>query len=388
MIPIGPQISQCAGMRDDISIYVSRSDRTGLEGLLANRNTPRKVVWRAQIVLATADGLATMAITRRVGRSKKCVGRWQERYIDEGIAGLQRDKTRPARKAALSDEVKLKVVTMTVKETPANATHWSRRSMAKAAGISRSSVQRIWAAAGLKPHLVRTFKVSNDPKFEEKVTDVVGLYMNPPDKALVLCVDEKSQIQALDRTQPGLPMKKGHAATSCRRRAFGTMTHDYKRHGTTTLFAALDVKTGFVIGACKPRHRAKEFISFLRKIDRATAKHLDLHLIMDNYSTHKTAEVKAWLAKHPRFKLHFIPTSSSWLNLVERFFAEITDKRIRRGVFTSVAELEEAIYAYLMRHNAEPKPFVWTKSAATILAREARAKAKLDAVNSGDQALE
>ena len=366
-------------MRDDISIYVSRSDRIELEGLLANRNTPAKVLWRARIVLATADVLATMAITRHVGRSKKCVGRWQERYVNEGIAGLQRDKTRPARKAPLSDAVKLRVVTMTVKETPANATHWSRRSMAKAAGISRSSVQRIWAAAGLKPHLVRTFKVSNDPKFEEKVTDVVGLYMNPPDKALVLCVDEKSQIQALDRTQPGLPLKKGHAAT---------MTHDYKRHGTTTLFAALDVKTGLVIGACKPRHRAREFISFLRKIDRATAKHLDLHLIMDNYSTHKTAEVKAWLAKHPRFHCHFIPTSSSWLNLVERFFAEITDKKIRRGVFTSVAELEEAIYDYLMRHNAEPKPFVWTKSAATILAKEARAKAKLDAVKSGDQALE
>ena len=221
-------------------------------------------------------------------------------------------------------------------------------------GISPSSVGRIWAEAGLKPHLVRRFKISNDPQFEEKVTDVVGLYMNPPDRALVLCVDEKSQIQALDRTQPGLPLKKGRAAT---------MTHDYKRHGTTTLFAALDVKSGLVIGECQPRHRAKEFIRFLKRIDRCVQKHLDVHLVLDNYGTHKTPEVKAWLAKHPRFKLHFTPTSASWLNLVERFFAEITTKRIRRGTFRSVAELEEAIHDYLDRHNADPKPFVWTKTA-------------------------
>ena len=335
------------------------------------------MVWRAEIVLATADGLGTNAIMRRTGKSKPCVWRWQERYVEEGVDGLLRDKTRPSRVPPLAETVKLAVLAKTANETPPNATHWSRASMAKAIGISPSSVERIWREAGLKPHLVDTFKVSNDPQFEEKVTDVVGLYMNPPDKALVLCVDEKSQIQALDRTQPGLPLKKGRAAT---------MTHDYKRHGTTTLFAALDVKSGLVIGECQPRHRAKEFIRFLKKIDRAVQKHLDVHLDLDNYGTHKTAEVKAWLAKHPRFQLHFIPTSSSWLNLVERFFAEITSKRIRRGTFTSVAELEEAIDDYLLRHNAIAKPFVWTKTAADILAKERRALDALEAIKSGNQA--
>ena len=251
--------------------------------------------------------------------------------------------------------------------------------MAKAVGISHTSVQRIWREAGLKPHLTRSFKISNDPMFEEKVTDIVGLYMSPPDKALVLCVDEKSQIQALDRTQLGLPMKKGRAAT---------MTHDYKRHGTTTLFAALDVKSGLVIGECQPRHRAEEFLRFLRRIDRVVKKELAVHLVLDNYSTHKTAEVQSWLAKHPRFQCHFTPTSASWLNLVERFFAEITRKRIRRGVFGSVAELERAIREYLDHHNARPKPFVWTKSAEIILAKEARAKNALDAMKIGNQALE
>jgi len=251
--------------------------------------------------------------------------------------------------------------------------------MAIEMGISPSSVGRIWAEAGLKPHLVRRFKISNDPQFEEKVTDVVGLYMNPPDRALVLCVDEKSQIQALDRTQPGLPLKKGRAAT---------MTHDYKRHGTTTLFAALDVKIGLVIGECQPRHRAKEFIRFLTRIDRCVQKHLDVHLVLDNYGTHKTPEVKAWLAKHARFKLHFTPTSASWLNLVERFFAEITSKRIRRGVFRSVADLKEAIHDYLDRHNADPKPFVWTKTADAILTKERRAIDALEAVRNGYQGLD
>ena len=247
------------------------------------------MVWRAEIVLATADGHGTNAIMRRTGKSKPCVWRWQERYIEEGVDGLLRDKTRPTGKKPLSRKVKLKVLAKTANETPANATHWSRASMAAEMGISQSSVERIWAEAGLKPHLVRRFKISNDPQFEEKVTDVVGLYLNPPDRALVLCVDEKSQIQALDRTQPGLPLKKGRAAT---------MTHDYKRHGTTTLFAALDVKSGLVIGECQPRHRAKEFIRFLKRIDRCVQKHLDIHLVLDNYGTHKTPEVKAWLAKH------------------------------------------------------------------------------------------
>jgi len=366
-------------MRYNLTLELKTVDRVRLEQLIADRNTPAKVVWRADIVLATADGLGTMAIMRRTGKSKPCVWRWQERFITEGVEGLLRDKTRPPGTPPLSWEIKQRVLTKTANEVPVNATHWSVRSMAKEVGISHTSVQRIWAEAGLKPHLVRTFKVSNDPQFEEKVTDVVGLYMSPPDKALVLCVDEKSQIQALDRTQPGLPMKRGRAAT---------MTHDYKRHGTTTLFAALDVKTGLVIGECLPRHRAKEFIRFLRRIDRATDKHLDLHLIVDNYGTHKTPAVNAWLAKHPRFKLHFIPTSSSWLNLVERFFAEITGKRIRRGVFRSVAELQDAIHDYLDHHNAAPKPFVWTKTANEILDKEARALEKRRAIDTRYQPLE
>jgi transposase len=364
--------------RDDICIYVSPSARARLEGIAADRNSPSKHVWRTNIVLLTADGIGTNAIMRLTGKSKPCVWRWQERYIEAGVDGLLRDKTRPSRKKPLSPEVKLKVLTMTM-QSPPNATHWTTRSMAKAVGISHTSVQRIWQEAELKPHLVRTFKVSNDPQFAEKVTDVVGLYMNPPDKALVLCVDEKSQIQALDRTQPGLPLKKGRAAT---------MTHDYKRNGTTTLFAALNVKTGEVIGECLPRHRAKEFVKFLNKIDTAVDKLLSVHLIVDNYSTHKTKAVRNWLKRHKRFKMHFIPTSSSWLNLVERFFAEITGKRIRRGAFASVAELIAAIEAYLSAHNADPKPFIWTKTANVILEKDARARAKLQTVKTGNQPLE
>jgi transposase len=365
--------------RDDICIYVSPPNRARLEAIIADRNSKSKAVWRARIVLATADGYGTNAIMRLTGTSKPCVWRWQERYIEEGVDGLLRDKTRPPGKKPLSAAVKRKVLSKTASEMPPNATHWSVRSMARVVGISRTSVQRIWAEAGLKPHLVRRFKISNDPQFEEKVTDVVGLYMNPPDRALVLCVDEKSQIQALDRTQPGLPLKKGRAAT---------MTHDYKRNGTTTLFAALDVKSGLVIGECHPRHRAKEFIRFLKRIDRCVQRHLDVHLVLDNYSTHKTPAVKRWFAQHRRFHLHFTPTSASWLNLVERFFADITQKRIRRGAFRSVAELEDAIHDYLDRHNADPKPFVWTKTAEVILEKEWRALDKLEAIKSGNQASE
>jgi transposase len=377
MIPVSLQISQSGMMRrDDICLYVSPANRARLEAIIADRNSSSKSVWRAKIVLATGDGFGTNAIMRRTGKSKPCVWRWQERYVEEGVEGLLRDKTRPPGKMPLSAAVKRKVLAKTGSQTPPNATHWSVRSMATAAGISHTSVQRIWAEAGLKPHLVRRFKISNDPQFEEKVTDVVGLYLNPPDRALVLCVDEKSQIQALDRTQPGLPLKKGRAAT---------MTHDYKRHGTTTLFAALDVKSGLVIGECQARHRAKEFIRFLKRIDRCVEKHLDVHLVLDNYGTHKTPEVKKWLGKHRRFKLHFTPTSASWLNLVERFFAEITTKRIRRGIFRSVAELEEAIHDYLDRHNADPKPFAWAKSAEVILEKERRALDRLEAINTSYQ---
>jgi transposase len=361
-------------MRTGIDIVVTREDRKALEALIANRNTPAKVIWRGEIILATANRLGTNEIMRPSGKSKTCV--WQERFMHEGVAGLTRDKTRPPGRKPLSPEIKAKVLAKTTTEMPSNATHWSVRTMAAEMGISHTSVQRFWAVAGLKPHLVKRSKISNDPHFEEKVTDVVGLYLNPPDRALVLCVDEKSQVQALDRTQPGLPLKRGRAAT---------MTHDYKRHGATTPFAALDVASGLVIGKCQPRHRAKEFIRFLRKIDRAVKRSLDVHLVLDNYGTHKTPEVKAWLAKHPRFHCHFTPTSASWLNLVERFFAAITTKRIRRGTFTSVAELEDAIYDYLLRHNANPKPFAWTKTANAILDKERRALDLLGLIRDGHQ---
>src|SRR3982074_65506 len=380
MIPNWPQISQGSAMRrDDICMYVGSANRARLEAIIAGRNSTSKAVWRARIVLATSDVHGTNAIMRLTGKSKPCVWRWQERYIAEGVDGLLRDKTRPGGKKPLLRKVRLKVLAKTANAMPANATHWSRASMAAEIGISPSSVGRIWAEAGLKPHLVRRFKISNDPQFEEKVTDVVGLYMNPPDRALVLCVDEKSQIQALDRPQPGLTLKKGRAAT---------MTHDYKRHGTTTLFAALDVKSGLDIGECQPRHRAKEFIRFLKRIDRCVKKHLDIHLVLDNYGTHKTPEVKTWLSHPRRYQVHFTPTSASWLNLVERFFAEITTKRIRRGIFRSVADLEQAIHDYLDRHNCDPKPFVWTKSADAILTTERRAIDALEAVRNGYQGLD
>ena len=350
-------------------ISISSADRERLKGLVRNRNTPQKVVWRARIVLLASDGQAAEAIAAVVGKSLLTVRRWRRRYVAKGVDGLLKDATRPSRVKPLSPEKIKQVVHMTLHEKPPKATHWSGRSMAAAAGISYSSVQRIWRAHGLKPHLVKTFKVSRDKHFAEKVEDVVGLYLAPPDKALVLCVDEKSQIQALDRTQPGLPMKKGRA---------GTMTHDYKRNGTTTLFAALNMLDGKVIGTCMPRHRHREFLRFLKLIDQQIAEGLDLHLIVDNYATHKTPGVKRWLKAHPRFHLHFTPTSASWLNMVERFFAEITRDRIRRGAFKSVAELKAAIMQYLENHNADPKPFLWTKSASQILEKVARAKQALE----------
>jgi len=264
------------------------------------------------------------------------------------------------------------IVELTQHSKPDGQTHWSCRTMAKKVGVSPATVQRVWSARGLKPHLVHTFKLSNDPRFEEKLIDVVGLYVNPPDNAVVLCLDEKSSVQALDRTQPSLPMTKGRAAT---------MTHDYKRNGTTTLFAALDVLTGKVIGQCLPRHRHEEFLRFLRKIEREVPKGLQVHLICDNYATHKHPDVKAWLAKHPRFHLHFTPTSASWLNLVERWFRELTDKALRRGVFHSVPDLIAKIEEYLAAHNDDPKPFVWTATADDILAKVARGRVALQAVN-------
>jgi transposase len=321
--------------------------------------------------LMWAAGAGVTAIVRATGKTKKTAYRWRARYIERGVRGLERDVSRPGRKKPLSAALIERVVDMTLHERPPAATQWSARVMAKAVGLSHTSVQRIWAAHGLKPHLVKRFKLSNDKHFVDKVVDVVGLYLTPPDKAVVLSVDEKSQIQALDRTQPGLPMKKGRA---------GTMTHDYKRHGTTTLFAALDVATGQVIGQCMKRHRHQEWLRFLRTIDRNTPKALDLHLVADNYATHKHPTVKAWLAKHPRFHMHFTPTSASWLNQVERFFGLITEDRIRCGVFKSVSELETAIQDYLDHHNADPKPFVWTVAAADILQKVARGRQTLESV--------
>ena len=356
-------------MEAKFGTWLSPADRLELAGWVAGRNTPQKLVWRARIVLMWADGAGVTAIVRALGKTKKTAYRWRDRYIERGIVGLKRDASRPGRKKPLSAAVIARVVDMTLHEKRPAATHWTARTLAKAVGLSHTSVQRIWAAHGLKPHLVKTFKLSNDKQFVNKVEDVVGLYLAPPDRALVLSVDEKSQIQALDRTQPGLPIKKGRA---------GTMTHDYKRHGTTTLFAALDVATGQVIGQCMKRHRHQEWLRFLRTIDRSTPKALDLHLIADNYATHKHPTVKAWLAKHRRFHMHFTPTSSSWINQVERFFGRITTDRIRRGVFKSVAELEAAIQNYLHYHNANPKPFVWTKSATDILNRVARGRQVLE----------
>ncbi len=361
-------------MKTGICIWVSPGDRSRLERLVSDRNTPQKHVWRARIVLLSGERLGTMAIMRQVGKSKPTVWRWRERFLEEGVAGLLRDRDRGSGRPPLGERVMALVLTKTMRETPPNATHWSVRAMARAVGISHTSVQRIWAGHGLKPHLVSTFKVSNDPKFAEKVEDVIGLYLNPPDKALVLSLDEKSQIQALDRTQPGLPMKKGRA---------GTMTHDYKRNGTTTLFAALNVLDGTVIGQCLKRHRHQEFLRFLRKLDRETPKRLDIHLIIDNYATHKHARVRKWLEKHPRFHFHFTPTSASWLNQVERFFAEITRNAIRRGVFKSVPELEAAIDDYLVKHNETSKPFAWTATAQDTLEKVGRAREVLNQVNAG-----
>src|SRR6478736_9284559 len=305
------------GMRIGIKVEVSATDRIQLEAIVADRNAPQKHVWRARIVLLTANGRGTAEIMRQADVSKTAVWRWQERFMTDGVAGLLRDKTRPSRIPPLEADVAARVVSATQTDPPGETTHWTAAAMAERQGISVSSVQRIWRRHGLQPHRMRLFKLSNDPQFATKLRDIVGLYMDPPAHAVVLSIDEKSQIQALDRTQPGLPMKKGRC---------GTMTHDYVRHGTTTLFAALNVLDGKVIGSCFDRHRHEEFLKFLRQVDRDTPEGMELHLIVDNYSTHKHPKVKQWISRHQRFHLHFIPTSSSWLNLVERWFGEITRK--------------------------------------------------------------
>lgn len=324
------------------------------------------MVFRAKICLLAADGRSNNAIARQTGASRPTVLLWRERFLRKGVIGISEDAPHGASSRRLNAKKVKEIVEATLHTTPKDATHWSTRTMAKAQGVSNATVARIWDAHGLQPHRVETFKLSKDKRFVEKLTDVVGVYLNPPEKAMVLCVDEKSQIQALDRTQPGLPLKKGRC---------GTMTHDYKRNGTTCLFAALNAAEGKVIGACYPRHRNEEFLKFLRKVNRETPKELDLHLILDNYGTHNHPKVKKWLGKHKRFHFHFTPTGASWLNLVERWFGEITRKRIRRGVFKSVPDLVAAIEEFIRTNNENPKPFVWTKKAEEILAKVAHCKA-------------
>jgi transposase len=359
-------------MHERTNIQLSAADRKGLEAVAANRNSPQKHVWRAKIVLLTADGHGTAEIVRATGKAKTVIWRWQERFGEEGVAGLWRDKTRPSRIPPLSPEVAERILALTLAGPPPTASHWTGAAMAKAAGISVSSVQRIWRAHGLRPHLVRRFKLSNDRQFAAKLQEIVGLYVNPPDRAIVLSVDEKSHIQALDRTQPGLPMKKGRA---------GTITHDYKRHGVTTLFAALDVLEGKVIGQCMKRHRHQEFIRFLNVIDARVAKKKMVHVIVDNYAAHKHPKVLEWIETHPRFVFHFTPTSASWLNAVESFFAKLTKKRLKRGVFRSLQELKDAIHRFLDDTNANPKPFTWTKDPNKIIAAVKRGHQVLDSIH-------
>ena len=354
------------------ALRVSDEQCEVLQRLSASQTAAHREVQRAQALLMARAGEANTRIASELGVSPAMVISWRERFAAEGLKGLGGVRPGRGRKPSIPDEKVAEIVHATLHEKPPGETHWSCRSMAKASGVSPATVQRIWSARGLKPHRVETFKLSRDPLFEEKLVDVVGLYLNPPEKAIVLCMDEKSQIQALDRTQPSLPMKPGRG---------GTMTHDYKRNGTTTLFAALDVLTGTVIGECLPRHRHEEFLKFLRTIDREVPERLQIHLILDNYHTHKHADVNAWLAKHPRFHLHFTPTSSSWLNLVERFFGKLTDKAIRRGAFHSVPDLIAAISDYLDATNADPQPFTWTATADSILEKVRRGRVTLETIN-------
>jgi transposase len=359
-------------MRPGIIIDVTAADRARLEAVVADRNSPQKHVWRAAIVLATADGLGTNAVMRRTGKSKTVVWRWQERFASDGVDGLLRDKTRPSRIAPFGPEVGERIVALTLAEPPGETTQWTGRAMAKAIGVSHSYVQRVWRSHGLQPHRIRTFKLSNDPAFAAKVRDIVGLYVDPPAHAVVLSIDEKSQIQALDRTQPGLPMKPGRA---------GTMTHDYKRHGTTTLFAALDVLDGKVVGRCMQRHRHQEFIRFLNAVEKTVPATKAMHVILDNYAAHKHPKVIAWLARHPRVTFHFTPTSASWLNAVEGFFAALTKRRLRRGAFLGVVDLQAAINRYLAEHNVDPKPFRWKADPNAIIAAAARGHQTLDSIH-------
>lgn len=346
-------------------IRLRRGDRGRLQQLVKKRTTPQRVAERVKIVLASAEGRSGSAICAEVGVSRPTVTQWLDRYETDGLDALLQDRERSGRPRQITPEDEAEIVRKTLEEKPPNGTHWSCRLMAAAVGVHPTTISRIWRAHGLRPHRIDYFKVSTDPRFVEKLRDVVGLYVDPPERAVVFAFDEKSQIQALDRTQPGLPLKKGRA---------GTMTHDYKRHGTTTLFAALDVATGEVLHECMPRHRHQEFLRFLRKIEQAVPAGLDVHVILDNYATHKHPTVRAWLEKHPRVQFHFTPTSASWLNLVERFFSELTTRQLKRLAVTSVSELIEAITRYIDVRNEQPEPFVWTASAKSIIAKVRKAK--------------
>ncbi|TMQ56502.1 MAG: IS630 family transposase, partial [Candidatus Eisenbacteria bacterium] len=351
------------------ALPVLEVDQELLEHLTRSGNTPQKLALRARILLGAAEGKANYQLSEELNVSRPTILLWRQRYLDAGLAGVLKDAPRPGRKATLTPEKVDAIVHATLHATPKDATHWSVRSMAKAQGVSSTMVHRIWRAHRLQPHRSEHFKLSRDPNFARKVRDVVGLYLNPPDKALVLCVDEKSQIQALDRTQPVLPLRPGIPARQ---------THDYERHGTTTLFAALNILDGTVIGSCLPRHRHGEFLKFLERIDDSTPRRREVHLILDNYGTHTHAKVQQWFAEHPRYHLHFTPTSASWLNLVERWFADITRKRIRRGTFTSVPALITAIRDYLRIYNRNPKPFIWTAKPSAIMRKIRHCKEALE----------
>jgi transposase len=355
-------------MRVAPTVELSEEQREILMRWSRGRSTPHRLMQRARIVLLAAEGRPNKEIAETLGVMERTVGRWRTRFVKHGLAGIDKDLPRGGRKPTTRLEREQEIVHKTTQERPENATHWSSRTLAAELGVSPSMVLRVWRANGLKPHRVKTFKVSNDPHFEEKLLDVVGLYLNPPEHALVLSADEKSQIQALDRTQPGLPIKKGRC---------GTMTHDYKRNGTTTLFAAIDMAEGHVISTCMQRHRHQEWIRFLNRIDQETPSHLDVHLIVDNYCTHKHPKVKSWLKRRRRFHVHFTPTSSSWLNVVEGFFKKLSQKRLVRGVFRSVAELEQTIADFINAHNRDPKPFVWAGTAEQIIDKVGRARLAL-----------
>ena len=361
------------GMRGNLGLFVGAGDRARLAAIVADRNRAQKHVWRARVVLLSADRVGTAEMMRRTGLSKPSVWRWQERYVEAGVAGLLRDKTRPSRVPALAEAKVAEVLRRTLEEPPpGEATHWTVRAMARASGVSPAKVHQIWQAAGLAPHRYRRFKLSSDPAFAAKVEDVVGLYVDPPKHAIVLSIDEKSQIQALDRTQPGLPMKPGR---------LGTMTHDYKRHGTTTLFAALNVLDGTVIGRNMQRHRHQEFIRFLHAVEREVPAGKVIHVVLDNYAAHKHPNVRKWLARHPRWTFPFTPTSCSWLNAVEGFFAKLTRRRLKRGVFPSLVALQEAIRRFIDHHNQESMPFTWKADPKNIIAAAKRGHQTLETIH-------